>query len=95
MSTPRPQKRALFKKVRSSVRYLKETIFLSNCKGLPLYYRAFLVTIRLAGFIVRPLRKALREELRSDHADERAVFSDSKATKEEIRIAGIKLSAAH
>ena len=40
------------KKVRSSVRYLKETIYLSNCKGLRLYYRAFVVTKRLAGFIV-------------------------------------------
>ena len=37
MSPPRPRKQALFKKVRSSVRYLKETIFLSNCKGLRLY----------------------------------------------------------
>ena len=42
----------LFKRVRSSVRYLKEIIFLSNCKGLPLYCRAFLVTIRFADFIV-------------------------------------------
>ena len=40
-------------------------------------------------------RKALREELRSDHVDELAVFLNRKATKEEIRIAGIKLSAAH
>ena len=46
----RPQKRTLFKKVRSSVRYLKATIF--NCKGLPLYYMSFSVTIRLAVFIV-------------------------------------------
>ena len=37
----------------------------------------------------------MREELRSDHVDELAVFLDSKAAKEEIRIAGIKLSAAH
>ena len=48
----RPQKRTLFKKVRSNVRYLKATIFLFHCKGLPLYYRSFLLTIRLAGFIV-------------------------------------------
>ena len=41
LSPPRPQKRTLFKKMRSGVRYLKETIFLSNCKGLPLFYRAF------------------------------------------------------
>ena len=46
-------------------------------------------------FYSRPSRKALREEIRSDHADELAVFLNSKATKEEIRIAGIKLSAAH
>ena len=39
--------------------------------------------------------RALREELWSDHADELAVFLNSKATKEEIRIAGIMLSAAH
>ena len=34
--------------------YIKETIFLSNCKGLRLYkyYTAILVTIRLAGFMV-------------------------------------------
>ena len=40
----------------------------------------------------RPSRKALREELRSDHVHELAVFLNSK---EEIRIAGIKLSTAH
>ena len=50
MSPPRSQKRTLIKKLRSSVRYLKETIVLSNCKGLRLYYRAFLITIRLAVF---------------------------------------------
>ena len=44
-------------------------------------------------FYGRPSRKALSdEELRSDHVDELAVFLNSK---EEIRIAGIKLSAAH
>ena len=43
----------------------------------------------------RPSRKALREELRSDHVHEIAVFLDGKAAKEEIRITGIKLSAAH
>ena len=54
MSPPRPRKRTLFKKVWSSVRYIKETIFLSNYKGLRLYkyYTAILVTIRLAGFMV-------------------------------------------
>ena len=36
MSPPRPQKQTLFKKLRSSVRYLIETIVLSNCKGLRL-----------------------------------------------------------
>ena len=36
----RLQKRTLFKKVRSSVRYLKETIFFSNYKDLRLNYRA-------------------------------------------------------
>ena len=41
--------------------------------------------------MVRPPRKPLREELRSDHVHELAVFLNSK---EEIRIAGIKLSAA-
>ena len=44
---------------------------------------------------VRPSRKALREELRSDHVHEIAVFLDSKAAKEEVHITGIKLSAAH
>ena len=43
-------------------------------------------------FYGRLSRKALREELRSDHVHEIAVFLNSK---EEIRIAGIKLSAAH
>ena len=43
-------------------------------------------------FYGRPSRKALREELRSDHVHELAVFLNSK---EETRIAGIKLSAAH
>ena len=36
LSPPGPRKRTLSKKVRSSVRYMKETIFLSNCKGLRL-----------------------------------------------------------
>ena len=49
----------------------------------------------VSGFYGRPSRKALREELRSDHVDELAVFLNSKATKEEIRIAGTKLSAAY
>ena len=40
----------------------------------------------------RPSRKALREELQSDHVLEIAVFLNSK---EEIRIGGIKLSASH
>ena len=43
-------------------------------------------------FYGRPSRKALREELRSDHVHELAVFLNSK---EEMRIACIKLSAAH
>ena len=43
----------------------------------------------ISRFYGRPSRNGLREELRSD------VFLNSKATKEEIRIAGIKLSAAH
>ena len=43
-------------------------------------------------FYGRPSRKALREELGSDHVHELSVFLNSK---EEIRIAGIKLSAAH
>ena len=49
----------------------------------------------VSGFYGRLSRKALGEELRSDHVDELAVFLSSDATKEEIRIAGIKLSAAH
>ena len=79
------------------MRYIKETIFLSNCKGLRLYkyYTAILVTIRLAGFYGQPSRKALKEELRSDHVDELAVFLNIKATKDEVRIASIKLSAGH
>ena len=40
----------------------------------------------------QPSRKALSEELRSDHVLEIAVFLNSK---EEMRIAGIKLSTAH
>ena len=44
------------------------------------------------GFYGRPSRKPLREELRSDHINELAAFLNSK---EEIRFAGIKLSAAH
>ena len=52
LSPPRPQKGTLLKKLRSSVRYLKEIIVLSNCKGLGLQYRAFLITIWLAGFMV-------------------------------------------
>ena len=43
-------------------------------------------------FYGRPSRKALREELRSDYVHELAVYLNSK---EEIRIAGIKLSTAH
>ena len=43
-------------------------------------------------FYGRPSRKPLREDLRSDHVHELAVFLNSK---EEIRIAGIKLSADH
>ena len=43
-------------------------------------------------FYGRPSRKALREELGSDHVHELAVFLNSK---ENLRIAGIKLSAAH
>ena len=46
-------------------------------------------------FYGRPSREALREEFWSDHADELAVFLNSKATKKEICIAGIALSAAH
>ena len=95
MSPPRPQKRTSFKKVRSSVRYLKQTIFLSNCKGLRLYYRAFFGNNTVSMFYGRPPRKPLREELRSDYVHELAVFLNSEATKEKIRIAGIMLSAAH
>ena len=43
-------------------------------------------------FYGRLSRKALREELQSDHVFEISVFLNSK---EEIRIAGIKLSATH
>ena len=43
-------------------------------------------------FYGRPSRKTLREELGSDHIHELAVSLNSK---EEIRLAGIKLSAAH
>ena len=43
-------------------------------------------------FYGRPPRKPLREEFRPDHVHELAVFLNSK---EEIRIAGIKLSASH
>ena len=43
-------------------------------------------------FYGRPLRKTLREELGSDYVHELAVSLNSK---EEIRLAGIKLSAAH
>ena len=40
-------------------------------------------------------RRGELRELRSDHVDELALFLDSKAAKEDIRITGIKLSAAH
>ena len=43
-------------------------------------------------FYGQPSRKTLRKELRSDHVHELAVSLNSK---EEIRLAGIKLSAAH
>ena len=43
-------------------------------------------------FYGRPSRNPLREELRPDHVHELAVFLNSK---EEIRIAVIKLNAAH
>ena len=94
MSPPRPQKRTLFKKVRSIVRDLKETIFLSNCKACDCTTGLF-GNNTVSRFYGRPSRKALREELRSDHVDELAVFLNSKTTKEEILIAGIKLSAVH
>ena len=41
MSPPKPKNGPLFKKVRSSVRYLKQKIFFTNCYGLRLYYAAF------------------------------------------------------
>ena len=43
-------------------------------------------------FYGQPKRKTLREELRSDHVHELAVFLNSK---EEIRIVGIKLGTVH
>ena len=97
MSPPRPQKRTLFKKVRSSLRYIKRD-------NLSLQLQAFVILLVLhglfgtnmvSGFYGWPSRKALREKLQSDHIDELAVFLNSKATKEEIRIAGIKLGIAH
>ena len=94
MSPPRPQKRTLFEKVRSIVRYLRDNLSL-QLQRLAIVLQGFLVTIRSAGFMVGRQGKALREELRSDHADELAVFLNSKTTKEEIRFAGIKLSAVH
>ena len=93
MSPPRPQKRTLFKKVRTA-EYCKISHRDNLClqlQRLAIILQGFLVTIRFYG---RQSRKALREELRSDHADELAVFLNSKTIKE-IRIAGIKLSVAH
>ena len=79
-----------------TILYIKETIFLSNCKGLRLYkyYTAILVTIRLAGFMVGHQGKR-REELRSDHVEELAVVLNSEATKEEIRNKGKYCSINH
>ena len=87
----------------------KNGIYLKRCGECTLYNisnrQSFSPTakvcdsaIRLFGnntvsrFYGRLSRKALREELRSDHVLEIAVFLNSK---EKIRIAGIKLSAAH
>ena len=54
--------------------------------------KGFFVNNTVSRFYGWPSRKGLREELWSDELD---VFLNRKATKEEIRIAGIKLSAAH
>ena len=63
--------------------FIKKCAFRPKMAAYPLYYNRF---------YGRPSRKPLREELRSDHVHELAVFLNSK---EEIRIAGIKLSADH
>ena len=96
MSPPRPQKRTLIKKLQSSLRYLIETIasFSPTAKVCDCTTGLF-NNNTVSRFCGRPSRKALREELRSDHADELAVFLNSKATKEELRIVGIMLMAAH
>ena len=72
---------------------------LSQRDNLSLQLQNFAIVLKglfgndtVSRFYSRPSRKGLREELRSDELD---VFLNSKATKEEIRTAGIKLSAAH
>ena len=91
MSSPRP-KNGLYLK-RSGVVY-----DISNRQSFSPTAKVCDCTTRLFGnnavsrFYGRPSRKALREELRSDQVHELSVSLNSK---EEIRIAGIKLSAAH
>ena len=75
----------------TSIKFLNSNDFRTGAIVL----QGFFGNNTVSRFDSRPLRKALREELWSDHADELAVFLNSKVTKEEIRIAGIKLTAAH
>ena len=49
----------------------------------------------VSGFYGRPSRKALRQELWHDLLDELEVFLNSEASKEEIHLAGVRLTAAH
>ena len=55
----------------------------------------FFVSDTVSGFYFGPSKKALIEELWFDLVDEIAVLLNREATKEEIRIAGIKPSAVH
>ena len=91
MSPPRPKNGLYLKRCGvvydvSNRQYFSPTAKVCDC------------TTRLFGnntvnrFYGRPSRKPLREELQSDHVHELAVFLNSK---EEIRIADIKLSADH
>ena len=91
MSPPRPKNGPYLK--RCGVVYN-----ISNRKSFSLTANFCDCTTQLFGnntvsrFYGRLSRKALREELQSDHVLEIAVLLN---IREEIRIAGIKLSAAH
>ena len=76
--------------------YQRDNLFLQlQMFAVVLVLHGFFGSNAVSWFYGRPSRKALKEELRSDHVDDLAVFLNSKATKKEICTEGIKLSAAH